>query len=561
MAAAHRVVALTVVDYRNPEYCELFRQRLRALDWLHEHPEQVPELMAYYRAGNYADFINDFGVTHDPRNADVGLPTIIPFVLFPKQREYITWLIERWHRREPGLCEKSRDMGVSWLSMALSATLCILHEGIAIGVGSRKTEYVDKIGTLKPLLPKARMFIEHLPEEFRGKWVAWRDAPYMRVTIPQTGSMITGEGGDDIGRGDRTTFYIVDEAAHLPRPDLVDAALSATTNCRIDVSSVNGMLNPFARKRHKGEISVFVFDWHDDPRKDQAWYDKQCRELDAVVVAQEIDRDYSASVSGIVIPGAWVRSCVDALKKLGIAPTGAKQLALDVADEGLDKNAICGMSGVEIDYLEEWSGKGGDIFNTVQHVFEVCDERGYNRFRYDADGLGAGVRGDARVINETRRAANVRRVAIEAFRGSDAVCEPDGIVEGTYQSSGDPNDRGRTNKDYFANRKAQGWWALRRRILNTHRWVTEGLRCNPDEILSINPAMPLWPKLVTELSQPTYAINQVGKIVINKKPPGMKSPNLGDAAMIRCAQNEVAGLNITPAILQAVARSGRRARR
>ncbi|VEA68118.1 Uncharacterised protein [Serratia plymuthica] len=60
---------------------------------------------------------------------------------------------------------------------------------------------------------------------------------------------ITG-GGDNIGRGDHTTLYLVDEAAFLQRPLLIDAALSQTTRCRIDLSSVNGVGGPASQNRH-----------------------------------------------------------------------------------------------------------------------------------------------------------------------------------------------------------------------------------------------------------------------------------------------------------------------
>lgn len=323
------------------------------------------------------------------------------------------------------------------------------------------------------------------------------------------------------------------------------------------MSSVNGMNNPFAKKRHEGKVEVFVFDWRDDPRKDDAWYEKQCQDLDPVTVAQEIDRDYSASVSGIVIPGVWVRAAIDALKKLGIAPTGARGLSLDVADEGADKNAFCGHEGVQIDFLEEWSGKGADIFATTERAFEVCDERGYPGFRYDADGLGAGVRGDARIINERRQHAKQRTLVVEGFRGSEAVFDPDAIVEGT---SGFGGDKGRTNKDYFGNRKAQGWWSIRGRFKKTYRWVVDGVPCNPDDIISLNPKMPLLHKLVTELSQPTYKINPVGKLLINKKPDGMKSPNLADSAMIRFALNSPPPMVIARTALAQVMAAGRRRR-
>jgi hypothetical protein len=54
------------------------------------------------------------------------------------------------------------------------------------------------------------------------------------------------------------TIYFVDEAAHLEHPEKVDAALSQTTNCRIDMSSVRGMANPFAKKRWGGKIEPFI---------------------------------------------------------------------------------------------------------------------------------------------------------------------------------------------------------------------------------------------------------------------------------------------------------------
>jgi phage terminase large subunit len=562
---------ILAMRWRSPDYAAIIRQRLENLDRIREHPEDLPALKAYYRL-NPADFINDWGYTFDPRNADIGLPTLIPFVLFDKQREWIAWVMEKWQGRSPGLCEKSRDMGVSWLAMALSCTLCLFREGIAIGVGSRKGEYVDKIGTHKPLLPKARMFMENLPVEFRGGWESWRDAPFMRVSVPATGSIIAGEGGDDIGRGDRTSIYFVDEYAHFERPELTEASLSMTTNCRIDMSSVRGMNNPFARKRWEGKVDVFIFDWHDDPRKDEAWYEKQKEDLDPVVVAQEIDRDYSASVTGIVIPGAWVRSAIGALEVLGLPATGAKRLALDVADEGFDKNAVAGGTGVEISLLEEWSGKGSDIFGTVERAFEIADENGVEVIRYDADGLGAGARGDARIINERRVASGGRALRVVGFRGSEGVLDPDGVVDGTIgQAAG---DKGRTNQDYFANRKAQGWWALRKRFQRTHRWVEAVLEARrtgepvkpeavsrPDEIVSLHPKMPLLQRLVAELSQPTYATNGAGKIVINKKPAATKSPNLADAAMIEMAEVEAAPLVVTAAALRQIQAAGSRRRR
>ena len=194
--------------------------------------------------------------------------------------------------------------------MSLACTLCLFYYGVVIGFGSRKEEYVDKIGEPRSLFYKGRLFMRCLPPEFRGGWNEKKHAPHMRILFPDTGSHIGGEAGANIGRGDRTSIYFVDEAAHLEHPEAIEASLSSTTNCRQDISSVNGLDNPFAFKRHSGKIKVFTFHWRDDPRKDKAWHDKKAAELDPVTLAQEIDIDYAASVENVVIPWAcvWLQS-------------------------------------------------------------------------------------------------------------------------------------------------------------------------------------------------------------------------------------------------------------
>lgn len=520
-------------DFKNPDYTQVFEWRMERLQRIRANPESLPIMKAFYK-DNPAQFIIDWGMTVDPRNVERGLPARIPFLLFPKQEEWIEWFVEHWRASKPGITEKTRDMGMSWLTVGMASSLCLFNRGVFAGFGSRKEEYVDKIGSPKSLFDKARNFIGLLPVEFRGGWSAKQHAPHMRILFPETESAMTGEAGDGIGRGDRTSFYIVDESAFLERPYLVDASLSATTNCRQDISTPNGMANSFAERRHSGKIDVFTFHWRDDPRKDQAWYDKQVEELDAVTVAQEIDINYSASVEGVLIPSAWVQAAIDAHIALGIEPTGVRMGALDVADEGKDTNAFTSRHGFLLEDIDEWSGKGDDIFGTVQKAFNICDQQLLDHFRFDSDGLGAGARGDARVINENREAEDIPTIVAVPFRGSGAVFDPEGEA-----IRGDNGRPARLNKDFFANAKAQGWWSLRTRFQKTYRAVTEGMEFDPDEIISISGTMKKKDKLVIELSQPTYTVNGVGKIVVDKKPDGTKSPNLADSAMIAYAPMEM----------------------
>jgi phage terminase large subunit len=312
------------IDFRMPDYSAVFRQRLDFLNNIRANLSRIPALKTYYR-DHIADFINDWGVTFDPRNADLNLPGLIPFVLFPKQREWIEWVIKHRTDRRRGITEKSRDGGLTWLAISMSCALCIFRPGMVVGFGSRKALYVDEIGNPRAILEKGRLFMRNLPTEFRGGWDAYKNSNFMRLTFPKTGAIISGESGDNIGRGDRTSIYFVDEAARIEHPQLAESALSNTTNCRIDISTPNGMGNAFAQKRFEGKLDVFTFHWRDDPRKNDEWYQRQCEEFDPVTVAAELDINYSASVEGILIPSAWVQAAINAHRVLGIAPTGARR--------------------------------------------------------------------------------------------------------------------------------------------------------------------------------------------------------------------------------------------
>jgi len=144
------------------------------------------------------------------------------------------------------------------------------------------------------------------------------------------------------------------------------------------------------------------------------------------------------------------------------------------------------------------------------------------------------VRGDARVINEQRKASNRKQIAVTPFRGSEGPFNPEG-----------EDVKGRKNKDFFANRKAQAWWSLRVRFQKTYRAVVEKADFNPDEIISIPSGLPNRQKLVGELSQPTYGVNGVGKILINKAPDGSRSPNLADSVMIRFSTTKPAAVRFS----------------
>lgn len=513
-----------------PDYkAELYR-RLKLYRRLSESPELRAKANALYRR-DYVRFIGDMCVTYDPRVMD--RPKKMPFVLFPRQVDFLHYLNGCYQDKAPGLTEKSRDVGASWLCCGYGLWLWRYHPGSAIGFGSKKEEYVDDRSNLKALLPKIRMMLNNMPPFMLPE--SW-SAPYKKIINHSNDSIIFGESGFDIGRGGRSSIFFKDESAHYEQPESIEAALGDNTDCAIDISSVNGSANIFYRRRMAGEVwepgkvmtpgktRVFIFDWRDNPGKTQEWYDKRRSRAEDEgllhVFAQEVERDYSGSVEGTIIQRQWVNACIDAHIKLGIKPDGEKVGGQDVADGGRDKNALVTRSGVIMSYANAWGGEAGDA---ARISIQYCSENGIRLLNYESPGVGSGFKEGANTFMKSDAAPS--ELEIVPWNPGEGVQDPDKNIIPDDKSS--PK-----NEDFFANLSAQAAWALRTRIYKTFMAVTKGREYPHDELISIPSDLPNRHQLELELCQPTYDTNGKGKILIDKKPDGSVSPNLFDAAKI-----------------------------
>ncbi|WP_418187312.1 hypothetical protein ACNSOP_09130 [Aliarcobacter lanthieri] len=456
---------------------------------------------AYYK-DKPIEFINDWVMTYDPR-----LPNekIIPFKLFDKQKEFIQFIEDRFDNKENGLCEKSRDSGMSWLAVAWSIHKWLYVDGFSAGFGSRKADFVDNLGDPSSILQKGRMLIEYLPKFFLPKgFRADKHLGYMKFINPENGATITGESGSNIGRGGRTSIYFKDESAFYERPELIEASLTANTDVQIDISTPNGLGNPFHQKAVGGKIKKFRYHWTDDPRKNEEWKSKKINETNEIIFAQEYDIDYSASLPNITISNSSVISAIN----LNIEDSGSIVAGLDIADDGEDKNAIVIRKGSKVFFIDEWSGI--DVSQTTIKALEYCREYKATILNYDSIGVGAGVKGTLNLIGH------------------------DGILTNAISTAETPTDGKygeKTKKDTFRNLRAELWWLMRDRFKATQSYK-KNKDVNIDDVISI----PNNNQLISELSQPLYFFTENGKIQIESKKDmrkrGIKSPNIADALML-----------------------------
>lgn len=523
-----------------PNYRAVYAWRTRQLDAFKRDPKLLRAAKAYYST-RPAEFIMHWCDTYDPRLQG---NKWIPFVFFEKQAEFIEFLHTCRLQNENGLTEKCRDVGATWLSCGYSVWSWLFIANDAIGWGSRKQDLVDKLGDPDSIFEKMRLIIRRLPRIWLpDAFNPSEHATFMKLINPSNGSVVAGEAGDNIGRGGRKSMYFKDESAHYERPEKIEAALGDNTNVQIDISSVNGLGNVFHRRREAGQdwrtaqpgfTRVFVFGWQDHPAKDQKWYEtrraKFEREGMSHIFAQEVDRNYSAAVQNTLIPYEWIKAAIDAHLRVPYLRRQPKDLpdvwtaGLDVADEGADRNALAIRQWIIWRHVEEWGERDPGV--TARRAIVACRPyRNKIAVQYDSIGVGAGVKTEYNRLTQDECLITPSELPFVPWNAGAAVLYP-------YARIIPDDDESLTNKDFFANIKAQAWWSMRTRFYKTFKAVTEGAIYPADELISLDSSMALLDQLCKELAQPTRGTSSALKTLIEKKPDGMKSPNLADAGVM-----------------------------
>lgn len=459
-------------------------------------------------------FVNDWCWTNDPRNTGTSVPTDMPFALRPRQVEFIHWLETREEKQEYGLVEKSRDEGLTWLICAYMLHHWLFIPGFSGALGSRKQELVDKLGDLDTIFEKIRYLLERLPAWMKPAGFNNRlHNLHLRLINPSNGARITGEGGDNMGRGGRNSLYYIDEWAFVDRAEKVNAAVSNNSNVVIKGSTPAGVGNVMYEERFSDRFEVFTFHWRDNPAKNQfimangkkyfPWYETMRARLDPVSFAQEVDISYTASADNIVIPAEWVQAAIN----LELEPGNVTASGLDVAGSGKDGTVYAHRKGglvtrvVPITVGEEQQSSAAK---------DLCLEDETSVLIYDRLGVGSNI---TATLKRDERNLPFRVVGVSnADTPSDRIFEDQPKVKASER---------------FANAAAENWWALRLRFQRTYQ-VVNGLAEHPDEDLI---SIPNDAVTIAQLSQATFDKNSKDKIRVDKRGGGTKSPDRAEAIL------------------------------
>lgn len=274
-------------------------------------------------------WLNCFAWVYEPRRAKV-----LPFITWPFQDKTLKKMIKAItaDHRDVGI-EKSRDMGASWMALAVITWLWLFREMQSFLLISRTEDEVDKTDDSDTLFWKVDFLRTKLPKWMQPN-LSHGERTNLHLLNPLNGSLIDGRSTTgNVGRGGRRTAVLMDEfAAFAPQDGY--RALSSTqfvTDCRLFISTPQGGAGPFFDVMHKKDLNVerIRLHWSEHPLKKKGlyttkqgklhvldkpyrypkdyqhildgkirspWYDNECRRMAIPqLIAQEVDIDYLAS--------------------------------------------------------------------------------------------------------------------------------------------------------------------------------------------------------------------------------------------------------------------------
>jgi hypothetical protein len=258
-------------------------------------------------------FFNNFLRIYNKDGINGKKETDIAFKTFPYQNKIIRQLLECYRNGEDVFVDKTRQMGVTYVSLGLFLWLWLTEPGFTCLIGSRKEEFVDnRRGGLtgnkeSSLFGKLDYMIDRLPQFMLP--VGWNKAKhfnYMSLMNPENGNAITGESSNpDFSRGGQYSIIFLDEFAFWENSGSVWGATGDNTHCRIVVTTPGHKPGKAKRLRFgldKEKIKIIEVPYHLDPRKDAKWLQEQKEKRSEEDFNREIMMNWELSMKGRIYP-------------------------------------------------------------------------------------------------------------------------------------------------------------------------------------------------------------------------------------------------------------------
>lgn len=254
----------------------------------------------------------------------------LPAILYPYQYELLDWIEERANSRGAGAngaVSKSRDMGVTSLLCYAALWRFLFTSPFSAKLISRKEALVDEVGNLDSMMERiatmlfAREGNRSIPDFLLPPGLGPQHRTFMKIVRPDLPNIVNGESTSSrTGRGGRSTWIYLDEAAFIEELGRVLTAVQATTGHVFVFSSESVQTNEtFIRFRERlkelepravKELDFYLHPYHGRDWVIQQW-DRYLADDNRHGFFNEIARDPYAGFGGWMYD--YARENADAL--------------------------------------------------------------------------------------------------------------------------------------------------------------------------------------------------------------------------------------------------------
>jgi len=239
-----------------------------------------------------AYFINSYcRISHPMRG-------LIPF----KTYDYQDDLLKEFNDYRFTVILKARQLGISTIVAAYVVWLMLFHRDKNILV------MATKFSTAANLVKKVKNIMRNLPP-----WIRISD-----IVVDNRTSFVLSNGSEikaistsgDAGRSEALSLLVIDEAAHVEGLSELWTGLYPTLSTGgrcIALSTPNGVGNWFHKTYTEAELEENDFKpvalrWDAHPERDQAWFEKETKNMSQRQIAQELECNFNTSGETVIHP-------------------------------------------------------------------------------------------------------------------------------------------------------------------------------------------------------------------------------------------------------------------
>jgi len=248
-------------------------------------------------------FINNYCRISHP------LKGLIPFNTYPYQDD----LINDFNDYRFNVILKGRQLGISTISAAYAVWFMLFHKEKNILV------MATKFSTAANLVKKVKQVMKNLPPWMQVAKISIDNRTSFELS---NGSTIKAVGTSaDAGRSEALSLLIIDEAAHVEGLDDLWAGLYPTLSTGgrcIALSTPLGVGNWFHRtyvdaESGDNEFHPVKLPWDVHPERDQAWFEKETKNMSRRQIAQELECNFNTSGDTVIHPDdiGWLINLIE----------------------------------------------------------------------------------------------------------------------------------------------------------------------------------------------------------------------------------------------------------